>query len=224
MRRSGMLAWVAGLSLALLAAGPGLARPPVVAGGADFSGVAASPDTRRLADWVVRSGDARGRPFLIVDKAGARVFAFGPDGAIRGDAPVLLGLARGDVSPPGIGDRKLADIGPADRITPAGRFDAAMGRNFSHDILWIDYDAAISLHRVVTGKPAERRLARLATATTLDNRISYGCINVPVAFYETVVAALFRPRDGVVYVLPESRSFATTFPAAAADPAALARP
>jgi hypothetical protein len=208
----------AGLCLALLAAGPALAQPPVASGGADFSGVVASPDTRRLADWVVRSGDAHGRPFLIVDKAGAHVFAFGPDGTLRGNAPVLLGLARGDVSPPGIGDRKLADIGPADRITPAGRFDAAMGRNFSHDVLWVDYDAAISLHRVVTSKPAERRLERLATATTLDNRISYGCINVPVAFYEKVVAALFQPHDGVVYVLPESRSFAATFPAAA-DPA-----
>ena len=220
MRRSGAVSWAAGLCLAVLAAGPALARPPGAVAGADFSGVAASPDTRRLADWVVRSGDAHGRPFLIVDKAGARVFAFGPDGAIRGNSPVLLGLARGDVSPPGIGNRKLADIGPADRVTPAGRFDAEMGRNFSHDILWIDYDAAISLHRVVTGKPAERRLERLATATTLDNRISYGCINVPVAFYEQVVAALFRPRDGVVYVLPESRSFAAIFPAAAADPVA----
>ncbi|MES1973746.1 MAG: L,D-transpeptidase [Pseudomonadota bacterium] len=210
IRRAGL-----GLCLALLAGGPALARPAPGAGGADFSGAPASGDTRRLADWVVRSGDAHGQPFIIVDKAGAHVFAFGPDGAIRGDAPALLGLARGDVSPPGIGDRKLADIGPADRITPAGRFDAVMGRNFAHDILWVDYAAAISLHRVVTSNAAEHRLARLASASTRDNRISYGCINVPAAFYERVVAPLFRPANGVVYVLPESRPLAAVFAGAA---------
>jgi hypothetical protein len=92
-----------------------------------------------------------------------------------------------------------------------------MGRDLTSDILWVDYDAAISLHRVVTNKPAERRLARLATASALDNRISYGCINVPAVFYETIVAPLFRPANGVVYVLPERRAFADVFAAAAAS-------
>ncbi len=203
-----------GLPLALVAAGPALATPPGTASAGTVRSSNASEDTRRLAAWVVRTNDSHGRPFIIVDKVGARVFAFRSDGSLRGEAPALLGLAQGDVSPPGIGDRRLADIGPADRITPAGRFEAEMGRDLTNDILWVDYDAAISLHRVVTNKPAERRLARLATATTLDNRISYGCINVPAAFYETVVAPLFRPANGVVYVLPERRSFAEVFAAA----------
>ena len=206
MRRSRLLLG----ALGVLVTGPALAGPVT----ADFGAAAPSGDTRRLADWVVRSGDAHGRPFIIVDKVGARVFAFALDGSLEGDAPALLGLARGDVSPPGIGDRKLADIGPADRITPAGRFDAVMGRNFAHDILWVDYDAAISLHRVATGTKAERRLARLVTASTADNRVSYGCINVPTVFYETIVAPLFRPANGVVYVLPETRPFAELFAAA----------
>ncbi|MEG3088155.1 L,D-transpeptidase [Sphingomonas sp. PB4P5] len=211
MRRAWLLL---GGTLGLLATGPALAKPVA----ADFGRAAPSGDARRLADWVVRSDDAHGRPFIIVDKTGARVFAFATDGTLRGDTPALLGLARGDVSPPGIGDRKLADIGPADRITPAGRFDAVMGRNFEHDILWVDYDAAISLHRVATGNAAEHRLARLATASTGDNRVSYGCINVPTLFYETIVAPLFKPGNGVVYVLPESRPFAELF-AAAVQPA-----
>ena len=207
-----------GIAACLLAAGPGQAGPAAAAGRVtvDFGQATPSGDARRLADWVVRSGDAHGRPFIIVDKTGARVFAFGTDGALRGNAPALLGLAKGDVSPPGIGDRKLADITPIERITPAGRFDATMGRNLAHDILWVDYDAAISLHRVATGNAAEHRLARLATAATSDNRVSYGCINVPTAFYETVVAPLFRPANGVVYVLPEQLPFATLFAAAAA--------
>jgi len=59
-------------------------------------------------------------------------------------------------SPPGIGTLRLADITPAMRITPAGRFEANLGRDLGpRDILWVDYDAAISLHRVVTTNPKE---------------------------------------------------------------------
>jgi len=191
---------LAAVLLALLAAAPAAAEPTR----AGFAAEPASADARRLADWVVRSGDAHGRPFILVDKIGARVFAFDAAGQIRGAAPVLLGLARGDVSPPGIGSRKLSTITPAERITPAGRFEAGFGRNLTgKDILWVDYDAAISLHRVVTAKAAEKRLQRLATASIDDNRISYGCINVPVAFYEGVVRPLFLPASGIVYILPD---------------------
>ena len=36
-----------------------------------------------------------------------------------------------------------------------------------------------------------------------DNRISFGCINVPLAFFENVVSRAFKDTTGVVYVLPE---------------------
>jgi len=210
--------WAQGLMLTALLlatpvgaaqAGPILAQPGQPAG---------NGNVQRLAGWVVRSGDARSRPFIIIDKAKARVFAYHADGTLAGDTPALLGVAHGDVSPPGIGSRKLADIGPAERITPAGRFEAAMGRDLTNDVLWIDYDAAISLHRVVTTNAAEHRLARLATASLTDKRISFGCINVPAAFYEKTVAPLFRPADGVVYILPEQSQFASVFAAAAGSP------
>jgi hypothetical protein len=67
------------------------------------------------------------------------------------------------------------------------------------------------MHRVHTNKPQERRLQRLATPTPLDNRISYGCINVPVKFYENVVRPAFTGTNGVVYVLPETRSTREVF-------------
>jgi hypothetical protein len=125
---------------------------------------------------------------------------------------VLLGLGKGDKSPDGIGSRKLSSISPAERITPAGRFVAALGENLGgKDILWVDYDAAISLHRVDTAKPAERRLQRLATPAVSDNRISYGCINVPAQFYETTVSPLFKGTAGIVYILPETRSVEDVF-------------
>lgn len=179
---------------------------------ADFGGESPSPEARHIADWVADSGDNRGMPFVIVDKANGRVFVFSPAAAITGAAPALLGLARGDDSVPGIGEREMSAILPEERTTPAGRFIAERGRNYhGEDIVWIDYDAAVSMHRVRATNPAERRLQRLASSTADDNRISYGCINVPVDFFDRVVAPAFSATNGVVYVLPETRSAQTVF-------------
>ena len=165
-----------------------------------------------MADWVVHSGDNRSMPFAIVDKTDAKVFVFDADGRLRGAAPALLGLARGDDAAPGIGSRALSSIRPEERTTPAGRFVAALDRNLKgKEILWVDYDGAVSMHPVVTSKPQERRLQRLATPTPLDNRISFGCINVPAKFFENVVRPAFTGTDGIVYVLPETRSAREVF-------------
>jgi len=173
---------------------------------ASFESENKSRDVQQVADWVVDSGDNLGLPFVIVDKTDAKVFVFYADGRLRGAAPALLGLAKGDYSIPGIGDRKLSAIRPEERTTPAGRFVASRGRNFNgKDVLWVDYANAVSLHRVVTTNPAERRLQRLATPTPLDNRISFGCINVPARFFDDVVTPAFTGTRGIVYVLPETR-------------------
>jgi hypothetical protein len=174
---------------------------------ADFGKERASHEARQLADWIVDAADNKGLPFVVVDKVDARVFVFDAGGRIQGAAPALLGLARGDDTVPGIGDREYAAMPPETRTTPAGRFVAALGIDArGEDVVWVDYDAAVSLHRVITTKPKERRLQRLATPTPSDNRISYGCINVPKRFYEHVVHPAFSASDGVVYVLPETRS------------------
>jgi hypothetical protein len=89
---------------------------------------------------------------------------------------------------------------------------AALDRNLrGKEILWVDYDGAISMHPVLTTKLEERRLQRLATPTSLDNRISYGCINVPAKFFENVVRPAFTGTDGIVYVLPETRMVREVF-------------
>lgn len=174
---------------------------------ADFKLESASPEARHMADWIVGSGDNLGMPFVIVDKVDARVFVFDAAGLLRGAAPALLGLALGDETIPGIGDRELSSIRPEERTTPAGRFVAAQGRNSQgKDIIWVDYDAGISMHRVITTNPREHRLQRLTTLTPLDNRITYGCINIPVKFYEKLVRPAFAGTNGIVYILPETRS------------------
>lgn len=181
-------------------------------------GIPAIPDRgvsemEQLARWVRSTGDNQRLPFLIVDKKQARVWVFEPSGALRGSTPALMGAARGDHSVPGIGERPMASIRPEERTTPAGRFAAELGHNIKgEDIVWVDYDAAVSLHRVRATNPAERRLQRLASPTPQDNRISYGCINVPQAFYESIVLpALKEPKRAVVYVLPETSRLSTVF-------------
>lgn len=179
---------------------------------ANFEQEPASPEARDIANWVVDSADNHRMPFAIVDKAQAKVFVFTADGRLRGAASALLGLSRGDDSVPDIGKRKLSSIRPEERTTPAGRFVASLDRNLKgEEILWVDYETAISMHRVITSNAKERRAQRLDSPSTLDNRISYGCINVPVKFYENVLSPAFTGTDGIVYVLPETRSAREVF-------------
>lgn len=207
----------AGLALGLIFAvsSPAAARQQPAPGPVDAVEQGASPAVRQLKSWVLETRDNQGLPFVLIDKVNAQVFAFDRDGRLLGATPVLLGLARGDVAPPGIGDRPLSTITPEERITPSGRFVASTGPNLTGgSVLWIDYAGALSLHPVVTGRPADRRLQRLASPTADDNRISYGCVNVPVPFYQQVIAPTFRGTVGIVYILPESTPIADVFPGA----------
>jgi hypothetical protein len=180
--------------------------------------MAGEPDAVRLAKAAVAASDNRGEAFAVVDKKKARVFVFDAQGRLQGDSPVLLGLAHGDDSVPGIGERKMSEIGPGERTTPAGRFASEPGRNLQgEDIVWVDYDAAVSMHRVRANNKAERRLERLASPGVADNRISYGCINVPAGFYDTHIRPVLGQRKGVVYVLPETMPLQARFSFLARD-------
>ena len=195
---------------------PATAPPPLRPRTAEFAGEPASADAKRLAGWVMASADHGNRFFAILDKKNAKVFVFQPDGRLLGATPVLLGYAAGDDSVAGIGQRPIAEVRPEERTTPAGRFMAEPGRNTGNEeVLWVDYEAAVSMHRVRLNNPAERRAERLASPSPKDNRISYGCINMPPAFFETTLWPNFRQRGGIVYVLPEVKSLTQVFPALA---------
>jgi hypothetical protein len=200
------------MSLALAAAAAFAWLVPAAAGPAQFGGARPSAEARHVADWAVHSNDHAGMPFVIVDKAHSRVFVFDGEGRMLGAASALLGLALGDAAVPGIGERKMSSIRPDERTTPAGRFVATLARSLQgDDILWVDYDAAIALHRVIATVAAERRLQRLDSNVASDRRITYGCINVPVKFFDTVIAPTFREKNGIVYVLPETRTAQEVF-------------
>jgi hypothetical protein len=164
----------------------------------------ASAEVKQVARWVVETGDNAHLPFLLIDKVNAQVLAFSPAGQLQAAAPVLLGMSRGDrlLAP---NDAPMSAMPPQARITPAGRFVSRLAID-SHgkELLVLNYAASISLHPVVKGTPEEHRAERLSSPTSQDNRISFGCINVPPAFYTTYVSQPFANTRGIVYVLPET--------------------
>jgi hypothetical protein len=180
---------------------------------ARFTDQTAPDAVRHMADWVVASGNNGTLPFVIIDKPEAKVVVFDGTGQMLGSAWVLIGLARGDDSVPGIGTMPLTAITPDMRTTPAGRFVATIGHDLGKlDVLWVDYPDAISLHRVINTDPAERRLERIVSPTPADHRISYGCINVPAKFFDSVVDPTFKGTAGIVYILPEVKEMRAVFP------------
>lgn len=183
--------------------------PPLTA---DFAGEAASADARYAVAWVMASADNKGLPFVIVDKKDARMFVFEANGRLRGASAALLGLASGDHSVPGIGQRPVTHIPPAERTTPSGRFLSQPGRNLQgEEVIWVNYSEGLAIHRVRPGNSQEQRRERLASSTPGDNRISLGCVVVSVAFYESVVSPMLGKSYSVVYVLPETRPVQALF-------------
>lgn len=193
-------AWA--LACAAAAAGPGgaAAQPP-------------GSEASEIARWVVDSDDAQGRPFIVVDKKAARLLAFDAGGRLAASTLVLLGAAPGDHSVPGVGDRaQTGDVRPEERTTPAGRFETEPGRNLAGEpVIWLDYEAALAIHRLRPGRSHAVRAARLASSEPGQRRLSLGCVVVPVAFYLDVIEPLLGRRGGVVYVLPETRSAREVF-------------
>ena len=168
----------------------------------------------RVAQWVAAAKDNHALPWVVVDKPNAALFLFDPKGKPLAAVPVLIGIAIGDEASPGVGSKKLADLGPAEKTTPAGRFLAKFGLPVAGErVLWVDYATSVALHPIPKDAAArEKRRERMLSPTPDDNRITFGCINVPKAFYGNLLRPLFRKKGGYVYVLPDSRPIEEVFP------------
>lgn len=179
-----------------------------------------SADAARVVDWIDASRDNGSLPYIIVDKKAASLFLFTAKGKPLGKVPVLIGVATGDDATPGVGSKNLAEIGPAEKTTPAGRFLAKYGLAAGRQkVLWVDYATSVALHPIPPGvSKKERRRQRMLSPTIDDNRITFGCINVPTAFYTKSVRPLFQKKGGYVYVLPDTKPLEVVFPPLLAQP------
>lgn len=199
---------------------PKPSKPKIVEADALVQSAAAT----RVADWIAASGDNGPLPYIIIDKPNAALFLFDAKGKLLGTAPVLIGVAAGDEATPGIGSKNLAEIGPAEKTTPAGRFLAKFGLAAGKQkVLWVDYATSVALHGIPPGaSKKERRRQRMLSPTSEDNRITFGCINVPDAFYSKSVAPRFQRKGGYVYILPDTKPIETVFPSLFAQPQQMA--
>ena len=229
MKRIATILRFLGLAAALAGCGAAVAANPVEVARADplalspltglpavkraeFRGQYASPEVERVADWAVHSGDNARHPFIIVDKAGAKAYAFDRNGTLIDATAVLLGMGVGDKFAPGVLQMDMYKTKPWQRITPAGRYFAEEDRNLQGEtVLWVDYDSGIAIHKLPAKRTKQRRHERIVSPDPAEHRITYGCINVPPAFYDRVVRPYFGARGGVVYVLPDTVPLNTVF-------------
>lgn len=171
-------------------------------------------DTGRVARWVAAEGDNQKLPYAIIDKNDASLSLYTAGGKLLDKVPVLIGIAPGDDATAGIGSKKLSQIGPAEKTTPAGRYLAKFGLAFGRErVLWVDYATSVAIHTIpADSSKKERRRERMLSDTPDDNRITFGCINVPRAFYARLLRPQFQKKGGYVYVLPDSKPMEEVFP------------
>jgi len=224
------LVLLAGLAPTASASAAEVRRPPgsapSEASSADVDAPPISADAARVADWIASSRDNRSLPYAIIDKKAASIFLFDRRGKAIGQAPVLVGIALGDDATPGVGNKSLAQLGPAEKTTPAGRFLAKYGWAAGRQrVLWVDYADSVGLHPIPKdAAKSERRQERMLSPSSDDNRVTFGCINVPAAFYTKRVRPLFQRKGGYVYVLPDTKPVEAVFPGLWTRPSVSAAP
>jgi len=170
-------------------------------------------DAQRLVEWVTGTRDHQALPFAVVDKKQARLYVYDARGVLVASTPAVIGAAWGDHTVPGVGERaQQGGVRANERTTPAGRFVSEAGKNLSGEhVVWVDYASAFAIHRVRPGRSQQARLASLETGTPRDNRLSWGCVVVPVQFYTEVVQRVLGKGRSIVYVMPETRAVADMF-------------
>jgi len=165
----------------------------------------ASTDVRRLVQWTMSTQDHADMPFVVIDKANARLYVFDSIGHLRGSAPVLLAAAHADEATPA--------------ATPAGRFVADMPASASEGgIVWTNAAGLVSLHALAAARDGEQR--RLDSPRVEDKRVSQGPLLVTATFYREYLDAL-RTQRSVAYVLPEASPLERVFGRTLAQPAAV---
>lgn len=138
-----------------------------------------SAQVRQIAAWAIQENDHGGLPFVVIDQARGRVFAFDATGRLAGSTPILR-------SP------EWADDG-----APPGRFVADTRRSgHAGAIVWANEHDTLSL---LAAPPAWKRQP---VAVQYHGSHPYSrSLHVTGEFYRRHLQA-FRQQAGVAYVLP----------------------
>ena len=160
---------------------------------------AATPTETAVVQNIVGQNDNQGKQFIVADKQAGTLTMYTASGQQITSTPTLFGKTKGD--------------SVSSKNTPSGRFETKQanvsteGYGGSAQVLTQNGQnlqlggSTYAIHRVYTKYASENRQGRLDTPTATDNRISLGCINVPVDFYDTY---LNSDQATVVYVMPET--------------------
>lgn len=154
-----------------------------------------------MIGWVVKNGDHQGKNFVVADKDAGKLYVLDTKGKVVYETNALFGKDKAEA----IGGKN----------TPSGRFllsrlndlTPEQQKQYGKDVLgFAETNGSVyAIHRMINVK-GQDRASRLASATASDNFISNGCINVPTAFYDTVVDGL---DNAMVYVLPHKQTSVT---------------
>jgi hypothetical protein len=138
-----------------------------------------SAEVRQVTAWAIRENDHAGLPFVVIDQARGRVFAFDARGRLAGSTPILR-------SP------EWADDG-----APPGRFVADTRRSVhAGAIVWANERHTVALLAAPPG------WKRQPVAVQYHGGGGHGrSLHVAGEFYHQHLQA-FRQQAGVAYVLP----------------------
>lgn len=165
--------------------------------------MAATPIETATVQHIVQTNDNQGKQFIVADKQAGTLTVYTPTGQEITSTSALFGKAIGD----SITDKNTTPSGRYDmtRVTnikgnDRGQYGTSAQALMVNGKLQENNAGNIAIHKVL---PIENRQGRLDSATATDNRISHGCINVPIQWYDT---HLDSNMDTVVYVLPETEA------------------
>lgn len=166
-------------------------------------------DVAAIRDEILKTHDAHGLPFLILEKERARLHVFDALGVLLGSSPILLGPPLEEVASGPFMARRIPATTVDAQVAPTGRFLAEQGVNLQgEDVVWIDFAAGLAMERLSGSAEAEKRRPRANGPKARGSRIACSCVNVPAGFYDRVVKPSMGLGKAVVYLLPEKAPLA----------------
>lgn len=156
--------------------------------------------------------------YVLIDKKKCKAYVYSPDGDVLLKSEVALGRQKGDVRGGGYKNKKVK----LTLTTPPGEFyvgreGAISGttdeRLYGKRVLMLRGDhtrqdskktQTLALHRVPATPMGRLRENVFHNGTLKDNRVSFGCVNFLVSFFDKM-RSFIKGKGTKVYILPEEK-------------------